>query len=77
MLSKVMKPISFLSSSKCNCYIIIMYGFQFQNIIMIFINVVLAHVINWYLWHFVDRNLQKLKEISSLIKKVNGVTFQT
>ena len=46
MLSKVMKPISFLSSSKCDCYIIIMYGFQFQNIIMIFINIVLAHVIN-------------------------------
>ena len=46
MLSKVMKPISFLSSSKRNCYIIIIYGFQFQNTIMIFINVVLAHVIN-------------------------------
>ena len=69
MLSKVMKPISFLGSSKCNCYIIIMYGFQFENIIMIFINIVLAHVINWDLWHFVDRNLQKLKEISSLYQK--------
>ena len=46
MLSKVTNPISFLSSSKCIFYIITMYGFQFQNIIMIFINVVLAHVIN-------------------------------
>ena len=46
MLSKVMKPISFLSSSKWNSYNIIMYGFQFQNIIMIFIHVVSFHVID-------------------------------
>ena len=47
MLSKVMKPISFLSSSKYNCYIIIMYIFQFQNIIMIFINVTLYQKSQW------------------------------
>ena len=46
MLSKVMKTISFLSSSKWNSYIIFMYVFQFQNIIMIFIHVVLVYVIN-------------------------------
>ena len=45
MLSKVMKTISFLSSSKWDSYIIIMYGFPFQNIIMIFIHLVFVYVI--------------------------------
>ena len=42
MLSKVMKTISFLSSSKWNSYIL----YDFQNIIMIFIHLVLVYVIN-------------------------------
>ena len=46
MLSKVMKTILFLSSPKLNSYIVIMYGFPFQNMIIIFIHLVFGYVIN-------------------------------
>ena len=46
MLSKVMKTILFLSSPKLTSYIVIMYGFPFQNMIIIFIHLVFGYVIN-------------------------------
>ena len=46
ILSKARKTISFLSSSKRNSYFIIVYGFPFQNKLMIFIHLVFGYVIN-------------------------------